>query len=443
MPQDSAQDHIELLLSQNRITHIITGSGERPLSGAALIQRCLSAGLENPVPLPDGTVAVHMPQGLPDTLAALNLSARALHPDGEPAAAPPHVSDRERLAAIDAAIQELEARIGRDLAAVTGHRNPPVEPAAEPVDEAPGNEGEPALEAGARDSEPMGDPLLLTAENMGPAPHPEEPVEDAADNEDGIFELSFLPDGSEPAAGESGSAADGSGVDSLESEPVLGECEPDEADPTDSGAEMDASDATSVGVDHAGAALQGSEVFAPTEAGLGAPGRDDAVTQLSERLVALETVMSDQREAFAAMSAAVHEVADRPLPRPDMSEANRAFARFTTAFAHALGRLERVSDGLQSMSEAAETDGVAGGMDGLGAGLSDLAAAIARASERPAQGPDVAHLVSLQTVMIRQLAAILDAQRPKANDAVEEFLADLRHNVAEIVAEETQSARAS
>ena len=126
-----------------------------------------------------------------------------------------------------------------------------------------------------------------------------------------------------------------------------------------------------------------------------------------------------------------------------MTEANRAVARFATAFAHGLSRLEQVSDRLDAAPQpepAAEPHPV---FAEISAGISNLASALAATPHTRTGGPDLEHLVSLQTVMIRQLSAILDAQRPRAEDAVGEFLADLRHSVAEIAAGHAQSAQAS
>lgn len=410
MPQDSTEDHVALLLRQNKITHIIMGSGERPVTGTALVQRCLSAGIENPLPLPDGTVAVHMPGGVPDALVALELSAYEIDSQPDRPPAPAQQSDHARLAAIDAAIQELEARIGRDLAAVK-EQSPAMPPPASTPERV--SEGETPDAASA--------PLLLTPdETATEAGLDDANIEPPAVSEE-TFELSFLPDSPAPVDHGNGEAE---------------EVWPETAAPDDmSDAPGSVPEATDI-ADDAPAAPDG-----PAES-VGAADHAAELAPLADRLALIEDALAEQALRVTELTASITALADRPTPRPDLSEANRAFARFSTAFAHAISRLERVSDGLEAL---APSDGSGSGSDatGMGEALSELAAAIVSASDKTSPGPDLGHLVSLQTVMIRQLAAILDAQHPKPSDTVAEFLTDLRHSVAEIVMREAQAVRAS
>ncbi|MEO0691951.1 MAG: hypothetical protein AAFY90_03635, partial [Pseudomonadota bacterium] len=111
---DETQDHIRLLKSQGRITHIVSSIADAPTSSTALVQRCLSAGLDNPVPLPDGTVAVYAPDGPPSTLEALQMTVMAITP-ASTGGSGNRASDADRLVAIDSALRELEGRINGDL----------------------------------------------------------------------------------------------------------------------------------------------------------------------------------------------------------------------------------------------------------------------------------------------------------------------------------------
>ena len=68
---DETAAYVEFLRGRGRITHIVSNAVDAEVSTMALVQRCLASGVDVPVPLPDGTVGIHLPDGLPAALKSL------------------------------------------------------------------------------------------------------------------------------------------------------------------------------------------------------------------------------------------------------------------------------------------------------------------------------------------------------------------------------------
>lgn len=455
---DETEDHIRLLQSQNRITHVVSNAGAEAVSSSALVQRCLSAGLEDPVPLPDGSVAIYAPNGLPKALEALNVSVRSVSatPGSGPSA---RTSDADRLVAIDAAIRELEARINGDLSLARG--NAPgtgSAPASETPDETGGAEvplsaeatEEPlvldATEADAAEAVPDPEGGDLPDAPMEPTdvPPAQDEIEEVTSAEEETFDAADLPFVPSAGAAEEGDEAPVMAEEAVEmptDDALLDAAEPEP--PLEAPADPMDQDISEVPV---GVPEPDPE---PSDAAV-TPGADpqamealkaqmaDRADHLAGELKVLAEGLLRQEQSLTDLRAQVDTLAARPAPRPDMTETNKAFARFTTALSHALSRLESVSDQLEGARPGQADTALVDGLATIGKGLSDLAAG---GPDRAA--PDLGHVIELQEVMVRQMAAILEGRSLGQDRALSEFLADLRHTIAEVVANQERTTLAS
>ena len=173
-----------------------------------------------------------------------------------------------------------------------------------------------------------------------------------------------------------------------------------------------------------------------------APGADHVVDAMAAQIEELTEAIAGQEREITALGAQLAALAERPVPRPDMSEANGHMARFATAFARALERLEAASARLETLSDPQQDTTIVEALEAIGATVSDVAEHVAGGSGRVIS-PDLERMIALQEVLVRQTATILDA-RPVGHDfAMSEFLTDLRHTIAELIAEQKRTALAS
>lgn len=464
---DETQEQIRLLKSQGRVTHIVAPAGDLELSSSALVRRCISAELDHPVALPDGTVAVFAPDGLPPTLEALQVTVLAVaQVSGE--AASRRSSDADRLVAIDSALRDLEARISGDLSFVRSRAEwaaKPAPPAGEDAPPAPRDVDSALADAAPKstdlaedspfsEAEDTTDPLVLhqistpenttlltvepTEEDCDHAPDapdaPDAPGEEGQDVLDPPNEMA--PDGDTADPLGTNAMAPDEHIEEGQLDPV-----PDTPDPDLSAALtfLPAGEPAQEMV-----APERPDAIAPTTPDLG-PERDDANSAAwvdAEKLDSLMSVVERQGQALEAVVARLETLADQPAPRPDMAQANRYFARFATAFAKAVARLEAASDRLEALPDRDSGSALGEGIAAVREELSHLVSALAHRSASD-DAADIAQLIALQEVVVRQMAAVLDAQSSGQEPPLSEFLTDLRHTIAEIIAEQKRAAIAS
>lgn len=455
---DETQEHIRLLKSQGRITHIVSSTGDVPSSGTALVQRCLSAGLDNPVPLPDGTVAVYAPDGPPSTLEALQMTVMAIAP-ASTGGSGNRASDADRLVAIDSALRELEGRINGDLRFVRAGPAPYAEAEDEiteadsstteavdlaVADENVGDATSGELSDTAASLEVVTDPLILhpsgdlveeDADASGPSDAIVVTEEKDLGEQSGSIEPPIIEeraDSSESSdpfgSSDPGTTADAN-TDPLSSEEAATELpflpSSQATEPSDEAPTLSAECAA-------------EEVAQP----LTGHDADEAVNAMAAQIEELTKAIAGQEREITALGAQLAALADRPVPRPDMSEANGHMARFATAFARALERLEAASARLETLQDPQQDTAIVEALEALGARVSVVAEDVAEGSGQ-AISPDLDRMIALQEVLVRQTATILDA-RPVGHDlAMSEFLTDLRHTIAELIAEQKRTALAS
>ncbi|MEO0692209.1 MAG: hypothetical protein AAFY90_04960, partial [Pseudomonadota bacterium] len=169
---------------------------------------------------------------------------------------------------------------------------------------------------------------------------------------------------------------------------------------------------------------------------------DEAINAMAAKIEELTEAIAGQEREITDLGAQLAALADRPVPRPDMSEANGHMARFATAFARALERLEAASARLETLQDPQQDTAIVEALEAMGAKVSDVVEDAAGGAGQ-AISPDLGRMIALQEVLVRQTATILDA-RPVGHDfAMSEFLTDLRHTIAELIAEQKRTALAS
>ncbi|MEM1063853.1 MAG: hypothetical protein AAGJ74_00005, partial [Pseudomonadota bacterium] len=184
-------------------------------------------------------------------------------------------------------------------------------------------------------------------------------------------------------------------------------------------------------------------------------------------------------EALSRIEGQMERMLNATNSRAQNAELKATMARFSTALATVLGRLDSFSDsmiaaaatppaesvsqvvadaldtaGLMSLSERLDTlaerldepqlKGGPGGESGdaIGAGLSDLARALSEGTERreiaatELLSRELGEISSLQHAIVTQLSALVDKRGGPPRNGMDEFLTDLRHAIAEIFADE-------
>lgn len=403
--ENATAEYIEFLFHRGCISHVVSASPNAPISTLALTQRCLASGIPFPVPLPDGSVGVKVENGIPTALAALDLVIEEV-PIGHNEAASEEI----------APMQLSPDDPGDNLAAVHD--------TTQNMAEAP--------EATEQHLEPA-DPDLDTTHSQG------NPSEDYADDlhsaaqSDDTFED---PELTEPTMFVRSGART-----------VVEAVEPTVEQTGLTSHETDTSVCEDVDTGFADEAIGG---IAETEAVEvdGAPGEvvadigeadNDQVVELlagiEERVANIVAQQSAIAEQIAAFSVALKDIASRPVPRPDTSEFNRGMAKMTAAFAHTLRRIEYNGEVMQAAQDKGGADIAACLADGFGS----LAEAIRVGS--PASvgaSTELTMIATMQETLSHQLATLIEAQPMHQPPALEEFLLDLRHATAELLAEQTR-----
>ena len=163
------------------------------------------------------------------------------------------------------------------------------------------------------------------------------------------------------------------------------------------------------------------------------------LNELEGRFSGLEAGQSGLVARIDSFGQTLDAVAARQPPRPDVSDFNRGIARVTTALNHTLRRVE---DSLGEISSGSSKNGadVAGS---LSTGLSALAEAV-RATQGGHSGTasELAMISSMQETLSHQLAKLLEASQAQRVPVMEEFLLDVRHATAELLAEQARVSKA-
>ncbi|MEM9425082.1 MAG: hypothetical protein AAGA06_00115 [Pseudomonadota bacterium] len=163
------------------------------------------------------------------------------------------------------------------------------------------------------------------------------------------------------------------------------------------------------------------------------------LSAIDTRLGVLEDQQSTLAEALGSPSSSIDTMESRQMPRPDATEFNRGMAKMTVAFAHTLRRIE---DSLEAARGGQEESGTSVSeclADGFGA----LANAIrAMNPTHVGTATDFTMIASMQETLSHQLAKLIEATQAPQPPALEEFLMDVRHATAELLAEQARIAQA-
>lgn len=535
--EEETAAYVEFLLGLGRISHIVTAASGAEVSTMALVQRCLASGAEMPVPLPDGTVAVHLPDGVPAALESLKVSVTELAEREEAQdAAPeePGQGSMERLDAIDAALRDIEASmtsseetpaaemappelIDEDVdlpnpeheaeidepmsaenapseSADFAEEGPPLEDTSEPVEELDSSPtvddvSEPVLEDDANvvvAQDNTDDPEADAAEEVADIQEEAEseavaPIafdEVAEDTEEVIVsedDAAVVPaeeetlDGSDSALGptqvepsetEENHSEESVAEDPLEipSEPVAPGEEPsdqaeqaEEAEPI-ADSLVQPTEVTPTDEEPADAApsIEEATLELTPEQIVSDEGGSGAVTEtpthlsdaegyavIADKLDALSDAIAEQSRRLDNIAEKQEALASRPIPRLDTSEINRWFARFTTAFSQALARLERV---IEENGLGSEVTTAPSGLDEIKANLSTVVTLLTEARSEGSDGAQIAKVIELQEVTMRQVSALMEVGLMGSEPVLSEFLTDLRHTIAELIADQKRLA---
>ena len=450
--QDATSDYLEFLQRHGRISHVVSAPPEHAISTLALTQRCLASGIDFPVPLPDGRVAIKVEGEVPRALAALDLVIERL----------------EDAAASERAISDLDWS-GEDAFFGASPREEPQERKLQEnadIDAVPTAATGPtdvAADVNAWDASDLDEVDSSFAEKTsGALPHDAEPAPADSDNvqdtaadepfDGGDDDSADVPPMFMRAFGRS-AEAEALRADDLaevtEAEDDLAGDLPAAADMTDAQAVPD-EEAPSSG-DAAGLDDQMTDDAPHKTSAAAAEPAPEQLDRILVQLDALQRLSDSGAEATArltetveALSRSVGALASRPVPRPDTSDFNRGMARMTAALAQTMRRLDMVIE-----RAAPDEDGIdgAGIAEALAGGFASLAEAIRAANAggavRADHGqPDLSVIASMQETMGHQLAKLIEAQASPKPPELEEFLLDLRHATAELLAEQARLAKA-
>ncbi|MXQ07932.1 hypothetical protein GQ651_08745 [Alphaproteobacteria bacterium GH1-50] len=435
--QDATSEYIEFLRGHDRITHVVSAPPAHAISTLALTQRCLASGIDFPVPLPDGRVAIKVDGDVPRALAALDLVIERLD------AGEGHVSDVEDVdddgvAQDDEPVSELDFEASSDTDLTPDHEGietsenhddatehmveDGVIDGAVPVpdEDAPAGSEESDAAAEVSDDSP---PMFLRGGGAVP--------EDADAPVEGVDEFAFVVDKDEDTGSqidEAQSAENPMDAEASDHAEAVSEDMPNASEVSDGIGAADEPDDTN------GAARENARLDGLAE-------RLEAVERLIEGgRVAQETV-AQQLEALTQM---VDTLCSRPLPRPDTSEFNRGMARVTAALAQTMRRLDTVVDKAADQGAGMDAAQVS---EALARGFTSLAEAI-RGAMGAASSPssetrsELSVIASMQETMSHQLAKLIEAQPAHKAPELEEFLLDVRHATAELLAEQARLAKA-
>ncbi|MEO0916102.1 MAG: hypothetical protein AAFY31_03845 [Pseudomonadota bacterium] len=451
MPEpDATAKYLEFLLDQGAVSHIVSPQSGATLSTLALTQRCLASGVEFPVPLPDGSVAINLAGEVPKALAALDLTIEA-YPSSQDAAGgdtPPEPEDAG-MAPEDASppVDFSAESDAQDEAQLPETQTMAEEPVGEILEEAPESdasefasdvstaEGFDASDMPSDDGMDSEETVHDQATDVTPAAG-----EEAEESAPPMFIAASRDQGAEnsTASGSFGSVSETPDT----SAPVMAPDEPDAA--TELAPEpSDDSEAFDDALPEADDTAEGSDVDDQARAeSVERIARIEAMlTQLEGRFAAMETGQAGLAERVEAFSGELGEAVSRPLPRPDVNDFNRGMARIMTALSQSIRRIEEALENPAPQQTGDASSGVAAS---LSTGLTALADAVRAAhEEQGATSADLAIIASMQKTLSHQLAKLLESNHAQQAPVMEEFLMDIRHATAELLAEQARVAKAS
>ena len=432
--QDATAEYLDFLRARNAVTHIVAAPAGVTLSTLALTQRCLASGVEFPVPLPDGRVAINLAGEVPLALAALDLSIVSAGSDG--------AEDRLEEEADMTFASEDAAALDAALPDTAAHDDDFVEPAADEFDEEDGTFADLSEEDAPTEMPVAADEADLI-EDDAPA------MEEDADADDAFVDADNLADGSAPqdsvpveeTVADSPLYLVAEQDDLSTSDADIAETPSWEDVPTEDAAE----DETSMTY-----AANAADTVDDTESGEDMPVPSDArdriarieamLTRLEDRFASIENGQAGLTAKVETFSGALEDAMSRPVPRPDVSAFNRGMSRMMTALSQTIRRIEDV---LEHMLQ----DGGGGANDvatSLATGLSALADAVrATQTGQSTTAADLEVITGMQKTLSLQLAKLLEASQAQRAPMMEELLMDIRHATAELVAEQARVARAS
>lgn len=294
LPEDGTHEYIQFLRRRGSITHIVSGQPGGKISTLALTQRCLANGISCPVPLPDGTVGINAPEGVPAALAGPEVSVEPLASTVEPELQEPTKPSLPlaRLQAIDAKLGKLETALSEDKQVPKSDTNT----SPQEVDVPPPSSS--LIEENAHLEEPVVEDTVEETDLVDPAASPVADAEidhDLVHSEDGIQEAPMPEDASLESNGRAET-------------PIFTEQKTEE---------------------------RLSEQF----------------TKMCEDISKLNNSISEVQSAMESrldtIESAISQGAQKPLPRPDTSQFNSSIAKMMTAFAAGLRRLETVADNIE------------------------------------------------------------------------------------------------
>lgn len=395
--ESATSEYIEFLSLRGCISHVVSASPNSPISTLALTQRCLASGIPFPVPLPDGSVGVKVENGIPAALAALDLVINEV-PDHEA------VMPDDGVESVEATAEQLGSVPEEDDVAV----------------DAP-TTGESVSQAA---DVPQEAPVSEDCSAVGMPEDREDPVDEAA------------CDPGERAEPDQAGGADTDVCEAAEPTMFVRSATristTEEALITDAPLEDEASSDLGSGPDHPETDNTTTDSAADDLAEL--------LSAINARLGALEDQQAGVVEALGSLSSSIVAMESRQIPRPDATEFNRGMAKMTVAFAHTLRRIEESLETARGGHE----DSPANVSECLADGFGALANAI-RGMHPTYVGAatDLTMIASMQETLSHQLAKLIEATPVPQPPALEEFLMDVRHATAELLAEQARIAQAS
>ena len=399
----ATSDFIEFLLARGCITHVLSAPEGSTLSTLALTQRCLASGIEFPVPLPDGSVAIQVDGDVPVSLSVLDLAIR----------------DVSETRAVDAPVGSdgTEAGVSTEVYADLGDAPEPVssDMTAEPL----------------FDDAPLAEPIL----NEAPMVKPDIEVSEDTPAEDDADEVPmFMRSSPEPGME---SDTDSECVE-LSNPPEEGEwAEVDEALPADAPEEVPVEISAIEGTDMPSDV---SPDMVATDTGESLVRVLASLGDIEDRVSAICAAQSDMSAQIASIAGALEAVSDRPAPRPDTSEFNRGMARLIAVFSQVIRRLDSLGDQVATNAKANQPDAAALLRDAF----SSLADGLGAPSTATAGSQsDLAMIASMQETLSHQLAKLIELNQASNPPQMEEFLLDLRHATAELLAEQTRLSKSA
>ena len=400
--EDGTQDYIQFLRQRGIITHIVSGNSGEMIPTEALIQDCVAHDVACPVPLPDGTVGINVPDGVPAALAALGLSIEAIETTEKVSSDP-----GEGRESIDQTLDQIEAALtGTDAALDATHKAnlaatlafDDAEESAwdSDADEIGSGDTSNAWDAPAAFVAPVSEPEIEEAHKVESAPQSETAFQDQPEEAAPDPLVSMMDEVLSDDVPDASSEPEIQPRHLLEPEDAEKETEieieafeaPDEMKPEEEGENPD-SVQSAVHSDRA--------AFVPEESIAAAPSGTDQTEAINDKLA---RVLNTQEEILDRL-----DLISDMQTSAGISDFDVGTDRLMTAFNTALKRFNEAS--------ANETMGNV---------------------PFSSTGSDVRILAALQEIMALQMANLLQDQPSDTDPALLEMIMDLRHAVAELAA---------